>query len=145
VSSFFTVTRTIAAAALLVGCGSLLRTVPSGPHPSTGAEAIIVEYPPPPAQQEPIEGDPGEPCMWEDGYWTWLGRRWSWQPGRWVLPPPGCYFAGPMMAWAESTDKGELYYMLPRWYPTNAEELDRSLVLKSCQSVKPCGKQTRAP
>ncbi len=123
----------------------MLRTAPTGPHPTNGAEPVIVEYPPPPAQQELIEGDPGEPCVWEDGYWTWLGRRWSWQPGRWVVPPADCYYADPVMVWIPSTDKGELYYMAPRWYPRNAEELDKAQVLASCRDLRPCGRQTPKP
>jgi hypothetical protein len=98
-----------------------------------------VEFPPPPAQLEIIEKDPGEPCSWQDGHWSWQGRRWSWQPGQWVIAPEGCYYAPPVMVWVPSEEKGELYYLLPRWYPNDAEELDRKQVLAACQKVRPCG------
>jgi hypothetical protein len=132
--------RALGLLALTVACGSLLRTVPNGPHPSNGADPLIVDYPPPPAQMEHVKSDPGEPCRWQDGHWSWLGRRWSWEPGRWVLPPEGCHYAPPVMVWVPSEQKGELYYIAPRWYPTNAEELPRTTVLKSCQNVRPCGR-----
>jgi hypothetical protein len=129
---------------VLASCGSQLRTAQRGSHPSNAPDAVLVEYPPPPAQQELIESDPGEPCVWEDGYWTWLGRRWSWQPGRWVLPPTDCYYAEPVMSWVETMDKGVLYYKPPRWYPNDAEELTKEQLLVSCQPVRPCSEQTRS-
>jgi hypothetical protein len=129
------------AAAMLLGCGSSLRTVPTGPHPSTGGgERIIVDYPPPPAQLDRIESDPGSPCRWQDGHWIWQGRRWSWQAGSWVVPPQNCYYAPAVMVWVPSLDKGELYYMPPRWYPNDAEQLTEKELLERCQSVKPCGR-----
>jgi hypothetical protein len=129
-------------AAIVLGCGSSLRTVPTGPHPSTGGERIVVDYPPPPAQLDKIESDPGKPCSFQDGHWVWQGRRWSWQPGSWVVPPAGCYYAPAVMVWVPSLDEGELYYMPPRWYPNDAEQLTPEEVLKSCQKLRPCG---RAP
>lgn len=126
-----------------VACGSTLRTVPTGPHPPNGTEPIIVDYPPPPAQQELIEASPDEPCAWQDGYWSWLGRRWSWEPGRWVIPPADCYYAPPVMVWIPSEGKGELYYLQPRWYPKDAEELTSEQLAVSCK-VRSCG-EARAP
>ena len=127
-----------AAAAVALSCGSELRTVPTGPHPGN-AVPMIVDYPPPPAQQELIEKQPPSPCAWEDGHWSWLGRRWNWEPGRWVVPPDGCYYAPPFMAWIPSEEKGELYYLQPRWYPNDADTLAPEEVLKRCVEVRPCG------
>jgi hypothetical protein len=132
------VVRLIGSALLVAGCGSLLRTVPSGPHPDAGAEPVVVDYPPPPAEQELVTEDPGKPCAWQDGYWAWLGRRWSWEPGGWVVPPQGCYYARPVTVWVESEGKGALYFMQPRWYPEDYGE-------RECEEPRPCGPKARSP
>jgi hypothetical protein len=139
------VERLSIAALLIAGCGSMLSTVPTGPHPSNGAEPIIVEYPPPPAEIELITERPAAACMWQDGHFVWLGRRWNWEPGRWVVPPEGCYHASPVTVWVPSEQKGELYYMQPRWYPAGAEELPRDQVLTRCGEPRPCGPAATTP
>ena len=105
------------AAALVACAGPRLVTVPSGPPPAT-AQAVKVDYPPPPAKIEEIAISHGtkSPCVWRDGYWDWTGRRWEWQPGRAVLAPAGCRFADPKLEW--TTDS--LSFYRPAWYPDPA-------------------------
>jgi hypothetical protein len=101
-----------AAALLLAGaCGGGLRLAPAGPH-TEDAVSIPVHEAPPPAKVEDVPPDPGEPCVWLDGYWDYLGRSWEWRAGRWVVPPAGCYYAPPEPQW--TTDG--LYYYRGQWY-----------------------------
>jgi hypothetical protein len=125
---------------VLVACGSSLRTPTLVPHPKkAGVLAIIVDYPPPPAQVEMVIEHPDSRCVWIDGHWDWTARRWQWFPGGWVVPPDGCDYAPPIMIWVPSEEQGELYYMRPRWYPENAKELELQQALAACRSVPPCG------
>jgi hypothetical protein len=132
---------TIALAVTLAGvcCGAGVRTPLLGTHPAQGAEPVVVDYPPPPAQVENIDRDPGTPCVWVDGHWDWVGRRWQWFPGGWVRPPEGCYYAPPNMVWIQSTGRGVLYYTRPRWYPEDAAELEAQQVLGACVEARACG------
>src|SRR5689334_22313545 len=94
------------------GCSGGLHTVPQGPRPENGeARAIIVATPPPPAKVEHVPTDPGGLCAWQDGQWIWLGGHWQWQPGAWVVPPVGCRYAQPSMAWVQAAQRDLLYYV----------------------------------
>jgi hypothetical protein len=111
---------------------------PTGAPPIRNAVASIVDYPPPPAAVEQIGADPGAPCMWVDGYWSWQGRRWVWTEGGWFIAPEGCYFSRPTLQWQAGEPTDVLYYAPPRWYPENADELDGSEVDAACRDVKAC-------
>lgn len=115
--------RSLLLAWLTFACGASTPLVPKGPHPPHIQEFLPVAYPPPPAQVEEIPAGTHDPnCAWVDGYYTFEGRRWEWQPGRWVLPPAGCYYAAPVLAWSKAGEP-RLYYTPPRWYKTDAAEL----------------------
>jgi hypothetical protein len=122
----------------LAACGQTLRSAPTGPAPRSNAVTVIVDYPPPPAEVEVIPPDPGDPCVWIDGSWTWQGRRWEWTAGSWLVPPEGCYYARPMIAWQSTPERGLLFYAQPRFYPNDADELDRQSALTRCEEPKPC-------
>jgi len=117
------------ALAVLCACGvPHLLTVPNSPAPAN-AQALRVDYPPPPAKVEeiPISHGTKGACLWRDGYWDWTGRRWEWQPGRAVLAPAGCLFAEAKLEW--STDS--LSFYRPAWYPDPA----RTPAPKACTEV----------
>jgi hypothetical protein len=119
---------------LAFACGSTLRTPPAGQHPEN-ARQVVVEYPPPPARVERVPADPGDACVWVDGYWEWLGRRWEWQIGNWVVPPPGCQYAAPRLAWIDSARGGVLYFTPPGWYANEGDEAERSARKVACKPV----------
>lgn len=128
----------VVAAAGAFACGASTPLVPKGPHPPHIQEFVEVAYPPPPAQVEEIpNGLRDESCAWVDGHYMWEGRRWEWQPGRWVHPPAGCYYAGPIVAWARGGEE-RLYFTPPRWYRENAVELpERTAVCPEPPICKP--------
>jgi hypothetical protein len=133
--------RTVGLAVALmpaVGCGSELRAAPTG-LPAHGAEAVVVEYPPPPAQVEHIDADPGSPCAWVDGHWNWVGRHWRWVSGGWVVPPPGCVISRPVLAWLPTEAGGTLYYWPPMWF-RQAGGTDAG-----CPAPEPCGRAGPIP
>jgi hypothetical protein len=100
-------------------------------------EFVVVPYPPPPAQVEEIPSGVSDPrCAWVDGHYAWAGRRWEWQPGRWVVPPPGCYYAAPVVAWSKAGEP-RLYFTPPRWYQRDA--LERTEKTASCLEPRACG------
>jgi hypothetical protein len=102
----------------LSGCGGGLNTVPEGSRAENGNEqAVIVATPPPPAKVERVPTDPRGACAWLDGQWLWLGGRWQWQPGAWVVPPVGCRYVPPSMAWVQGTQRDALYYVHGGWFP----------------------------
>jgi len=106
--------------AALGACAASTPLVPKGPHPAHVQEFVAVTFPPPPAQVEEIPNSlGGEHCAWVDGHYGWDGRRWEWQAGRWVVPPAGCYYAEPVVAWAKSGEP-QLYFTPPRWYRKDA-------------------------
>jgi hypothetical protein len=122
---------------LVLGCGSRLRAAPTG-LPTHGAEAVVVAYPPPPAQVQHIDADPGPPCAWVDGYWRWVGRHWRWMSGGWVVPPPGCVISLPVVAWLPTETGGTLYYWPPMWFRTGGTDAD-------CPTPEPCGRSGAMP
>ncbi len=116
----------------MTACSTGLRLPPTGPPPAT-ATPVVVDYPPPPAQVEKIERDPGKPCVWVDGTYAWVGRHWEWVPGRWVTPLPGCYYRPPQLVWAPSAQgPSTLYFFLPKWY------LEHAGVVTECEAPAPC-------
>jgi hypothetical protein len=123
-------------AALVVACGTSLRTVPIGPHLQSGPPPIIVDTPPPPARIERIPDDPGGDCAWLDGLWDWTGQTWEWTAGRWVVPPAGCHFALPASAWVPTTGRGQLFYTRGRWYRDGGG---------SCPEPRPCTAGAQTP
>lgn len=120
------------AATLATTCSPVLRTAPSG-LPSDGSEAVMVAYPPPPAEVQHLGADPGPPCAWVDGHWRWLGRRWQWAHGGWFVPPEGCVLSRPVLAWVPTESGGALYYWQPRWFRQSGA------VGAGCDAPKPCG------
>src|SRR5690606_9893859 len=130
---------------LVPACGSGLRRVPTGPHPMRAVEPLVVEYPPPPAQPAIIDSDPGEPCQWMDGHYSWARRGWQWAEGGWVVPRKGCYRAPAALVWVGAEQKGVLYYTAPRWYPAGAEALDEKQVLRACGEPRRCDDRGPAP
>ena len=104
----------------VAACGSTLRVPTPGAHSET-ARQVIVEYPPPPARVERVPADPGEACVWVDGHWEWRGRAWEWESGNWFVPPPGCHYASPRLAWIDTAQGGTLYFTPPGWYPSEVE------------------------
>lgn len=120
-------------AVVLPACGSRLRVAPAGAPPVSGAEAVVVDYPPPPAQVEIVPRDPGKPCVWVDGHWEWQGRRWRWQTGSWLRPPPACYYSTQMLVWLPAEGASPLYYWPPRWYPRSTARAG------ACDRPVPCG------
>ena len=123
------------ALALLFGttaCASGLRLPPTGP-PSASATPVTVDYPPPPAQIEKIDQDPGKPCVWVDGTYAWVGRHWEWTPGQWVVFQPDCYYRSPQWVWAPSPQgPSTLYY-----FPAKSYE-ERAGVVVECPAPQPC-------
>ena len=111
-----TVARALGVALGLAACSSGLRTAKVGEHPAV-REQIEIREPPPPAKVEAVPPDPGERCVWLDGQWELVGRGWKWTPGGWHIPPPGCSYAPPLLVWAESGERGQLYHTPGRWYP----------------------------
>jgi hypothetical protein len=87
-----------------------VRSVATGPQPEN-APQVQVQFPPPPAKVEILPDDPGEPCVWVDGHYNWVGRRWQWESGGWFIVPEGCYLAEARLAWAP--EGSTLYYTPP--------------------------------
>ena len=120
---------------LLVGvtaCSSGLRLPPTGPPPAAPTP-LVVDYPPPPAQIEKIDRDPGKPCVWVDGTYAWVGRHWEWTPGQWVVPRRGCYYRPPQLVWAPNAQGPSTLYSVPaKWYE------ERAGVVAECQPPEPC-------
>ncbi|HEY4106162.1 MAG TPA: hypothetical protein VGM44_19820 [Polyangiaceae bacterium] len=104
---------------LLSACGAAqLVTAPRSAQPAN-AQAIAVDYPPPPARIEeiPLAPHSGSPCVWRDGFWDWTGRRWEWLDGRAVLVPKGCRLADSQLEWSAQS----LSFYRPAWYPDPAQ------------------------
>lgn len=99
-----------------MGCGSSVRVPPTGSPPTIDPTFAPVDYPPPPAEVERVPRDPGEPCVWQDGYFTWSGRRWEWTHGKWVHAADACYFVEPRLLYPETDGKQILLYAPPGWY-----------------------------
>jgi hypothetical protein len=119
-------------------CGASTKLVPVGPHPPHLQEFVTVTYPPPPAEVEdlpPALADPS--CAWMDGHYNWDGRRWAWETGRWVVPPAGCYYAPPVVAWSKAGEE-RLYFTPPRWYRDEAANLTERTA--QCPAPRPCSK-----
>ena len=115
-----------------IACSSGLRLPPTGPPPAAPAP-IVADYPPPPAQIEKIERDPGKPCVWVDGTYAWVGRNWEWTPGRWVVPRPDCYYRPPQLVWAPRAQGPSTLYSFPaKWYE------ERAGVVVECPAPEPC-------
>ncbi len=127
---------TLVALLFALACGSSLRIPPSGPHPEN-ARQLIVDYPPPPARVERVPPDPGETCVWVDGHWDWRGRQWEWEAGNWFVPPPGCHYASPRLAWIDTARGGTLYFTPPGWFPAEAQEPSTSK--NACKPPLVCG------
>jgi hypothetical protein len=100
----------------VAACSSTVRVPPGGSAPTIDPTFAPVDYPPPPAQVEKVSADPGEPCVWQDGYWTWSGRRWEWTAGKWVHAPDGCYRVQPRLLYPETEGEQTLLYAPPGWY-----------------------------
>ncbi|HEX9619616.1 MAG TPA: hypothetical protein VF989_05755 [Polyangiaceae bacterium] len=99
---------------MALGCGGSLRTAPLGPPGARASRAA--PYPPPPAKVEHIATDPGEPCVWRDGYYRWEGQRWVWLEGAWEVPQSGCTWSAPRGLWLPTSGRGEFIYTEPGWY-----------------------------
>jgi hypothetical protein len=126
----------VAASGLVVACGASTPLVPRGPHPPHVQEFVAVPYPPPPAQVEEIPSNHrNERCAWVDGHYRWEGRGFSWQAGRWVLPPGGCYYAPPVVAWSKGGEP-RLYLTPSRWYKDGAAQLMEAAA--GCAEPAPC-------
>jgi hypothetical protein len=120
----------------VAACSGGLRVPPTGPQPAT-ATPIVVDYPPPPAQIEKIDRDPGKPCVWVDGTYGWVGRHWEWTAGQWVVPQPTCYYRASVLIWAPSaTGPSTLYYFPAKWYE------ERSSGVVECRAPEPCPQAT---
>lgn len=142
----FVVTLTALATA---ACGPSLRAAEVVVQPVTRETAVVVDYPPPPADVEFVRRDPGEPCVWVDGQWKFVDQLWQWESGAWVVPEAGCVFAQPNMLWFPNTETsnpdraptysyeriGKLYYVTGRWvkHPSDGEQ---SFV--TCPPARPC-------
>jgi hypothetical protein len=125
-------------------CGSSLRIPPAGPHSET-ARQVIVDYPPPPARVERVPPDPGETCVWIDGHWEWRGRAWEWESGNWFVPPPGCHYAPPRLAWIDTARGGTLYFTPPGWYPSDIDEVEPSTSKAACKPPVVCRGENEDP
>lgn len=119
-------------AILALGCGSSLRTAPLGPPGDRPPR--VVPYPPPPARIEHVDADPGEPCVWRDGYYRWEGQRWMWVDGAWEVPEPGCAWSPPRGLWLPTTGRGEYLYTEPGWYRS-----DNDNKATACGAARACG------
>lgn len=98
------------------GCASSPRLPATGSPPTIDPSFAPVDYPPPPAEIESIPSDPGAPCVWQDGYYAWTGRRWEWTHGKWVHAADGCYYVEPRLLYPETDGKQILLYAPPGWY-----------------------------
>lgn len=114
-------------------CSSTLRVPPSGSPPTIDPSFKPVDYPPPPARVENVGRDPGAPCVWQDGYWTWSGRRWEWTSGKWVRPPEACYYVEPRLLYPQTEGQQVLLYAPPAWF----REFNGT--------VSPCAEPPRCP
>jgi hypothetical protein len=116
----------------VAACSSGLRVPPTGPPPATAAP-VVVDYPPPPAQIERIDRDPGKPCEWVDGTYVWIGRHWEWTAGQWVIHRGACYYRAPKLVWAPSAQgPSTLYYFPAKWYE------ERAGVVAECEAPERC-------
>lgn len=115
------------------GCSRSFHLAKAGLPPTFGAQSLVVDYPPPPAEVEELGEVPGEPCVWVDGHWNWVARRWRWQTGGWVVPPEDCYRSTPMMVFLAAEQASPLYYWPPQWYPLPDRDAH------ACVSAVPCG------
>ena len=124
---------------LVAACGGpRLVTVPTGPQPKQ-AQAVKVDYPPPPAKIEEIRiAKKSGTCVWRDGYWDWAGGRWEWQDGRAVLPSTGCLYAEPKLRW---TTESLLFYR-PVWYPDPALKPAPKCIEIACVPPPAAGEST---
>ncbi len=125
---------------VVVGCGSTLRLVPTGPHSEKDVPPVVVGSPPPPARVETIGADPGRACAWLDGRWEWVDQTWQWVPGGWVVPPADCYFAPPEARWVPAAGVGLLFYLPGRWYPKIGNAACEAA--KACEPAAPSAPKT---
>ncbi len=116
----------------VLGCGSELRTVPLGAR-SGQISSLLVDYPPPPAQVEELDADPGEPCAWLDGHWEPSGATWEWHPGGWVVPPTGCHYAPSQIVWRPSPEGAKRHHVAGGWFPDAASA-------RACAEPRSCKK-----
>ncbi len=124
--------------ATLTACGASTRLVPEGPHPPHLQEFVVVAYPPPPAEIEELPPERQDTsCAWVDGHYNLDGRRWTWETGLWVVPPAGCYYAPPVVAWSKAGEE-RLYFTPSRWYREDAATLTEAAA--RCGAARPCAK-----
>jgi hypothetical protein len=124
------VTGSLLALGLCAACGASVRNAPRGPQPDNAA-ATLVQFPPPPAKVEILPEDPGEPCLWVDGHYNWVGRRWQWEAGGWFVVPEGCHLAEARLVWAP--EGSTLYYTPPGFYLDSGKPCPE---LKQCETNK---------
>ena len=115
---------------LCAACGASVRSAPRGPQPDNAA-ATLVQFPPPPAKVEILPEDPGEPCLWVDGHYNWVGRRWQWEAGGWFIVPEGCHLAEARLVWAP--EGSTLYYTPAGFYLDSGKPCPE---LKQCETNK---------
>ena len=120
-----------------LGCGSRQAEAPRGAHPPN--DAVVVPFPPPPAQVEEVPPQPNSSCVWTDGYWDFTDR-WEWQAGEWVVAQAHCRLAPVELR----RQQGQLWHARPRWYPDNAADLPQSQLLSACHDVKSCGPEPKS-
>lgn len=124
----------LAPALAVIGCSSSLRLPKTGNPPTIDPTFAPVGYPPPPAEVESVPPDPGPPCVWQDGYFTWSGRRWEWKRGSWVHAADGCYYVEPRLLYPETEGEPPLLYAPPGWYRETASAVIRCPPPNECHA-----------
>lgn len=108
-------------AALASGCGASVPLPKHGPH--AGDEAVLVPFPPPPANPEIIKPhNLGENAVWIDGEWRWTASAWVWQAGRWEVPYPNSYYAPPR---GQRLADGRLLWFHGAWHANGDQRRPR--------------------
>ncbi|MCC6217101.1 MAG: hypothetical protein IT376_19740 [Polyangiaceae bacterium] len=123
---------TLVACATLA-CGAELRRPAYGPEP-VGDLAVTVPEAPPPARVESVPPDPGAPCVWVDGAWSW-DEGWSWTDGAWVEPPDGCHRSRPRLFWEADGAAWRLRHVPAGWHPTDPDARARCTEPRRCATT----------
>ena len=117
------ITRLVAIAALVVGCGG--GAVPTPRHVQVRAEDYVpVPYAPRPPPVEVVPQRPSTPSalVWADGGWEWDGERYRWVPGSWVAPPAGARRARWVIV--RRPEDGQLFFAPSSWRDASGKPIE---------------------
>ena len=127
------ITRVLASAALVVGCGG--GSLPRPSYVQVRAEEYVpVPYRP---RSPPVEVVPALPptpsgLVWADGGWEWDAERFRWVPGSWVAPPVGAVRARWVIV--RRPEDGQLFFAPSGWRDASGKAIAPPLPLARAQT-----------